>query len=178
MTRIKVNQTMALSALLATALLMAGVACAGQPQPLAPEAAELTSTYIVQGEQAAERVAEVGGRVTHELGIINAVGAQLSTSEREALAGVNGIRIFDDRQVGVESVTSFTVLDEFNTVSYTNDDGTTAWLSGWVEVGDKDGAEGGDIKVEDKDKCPSDWQCLKFKAKDDHAIRRAVDLSG
>ena len=56
---------------------------------------ELTGTYIVQGLEAADRVEQVGGRVTHELSIINAVGAQLTAEQKTALLGLDtGIRLY------------------------------------------------------------------------------------
>ena len=40
-----------------------------------------------------------------------------------------------------------TVLDQFNSVSYSNNDGSQIWAGNWIEVGDNNGPSGGGIKV-------------------------------
>ena len=63
---------------------------------------EPTSRVIVQGHDAAivaELVRSVGGTVTHELGIIRAVGARLTTEQRVSLARQSGLRLFVDASV-------------------------------------------------------------------------------
>lgn len=53
-----------------------------------------TLSYIVEGksfEEAAWAVQSVGGRITHELRIINAVSASLTAQQREALNGADGV---------------------------------------------------------------------------------------
>ena len=64
-----------------------------------------TVEVIVQGSDmatAAELVRSVGGTVTHELGIINAVGAQLTPTQLAALQRRHGIaRIYENRRVEV-----------------------------------------------------------------------------
>ena len=58
---------------------------------------------IVQGQnvEAVKRlVVEVGGTVTHELGIIRAVGAQLTPSQRAAIVKLDpNLRLFEDSTV-------------------------------------------------------------------------------
>lgn len=72
---------------------------------VAPLAGQPTVGVIVQGSDiatAAASVHSVGGTVTHELGIINAVGAQLTAAQLAALQGLNGIsRIYENRRVEV-----------------------------------------------------------------------------
>ncbi len=65
----------------------------GPPAPRAtPESA---ASFIVQGsdvERVVRLVESVGGKVTHELGIIDAVGATLTPSQAGALETLSGIR--------------------------------------------------------------------------------------
>jgi len=64
---------------------------------------EKTRSYIVQAAdlaQAISSVAKVGGEVTHELGIINSVGALLTEKQVEALRAMAEIRkVFADRSI-------------------------------------------------------------------------------
>ena len=65
----------------------------------APEPVE---SVIVQGpDLAASRAAVLaaGGEITHELGVIRAVGAELSASELKSLRTAVAVRIYDDRSV-------------------------------------------------------------------------------
>lgn len=73
--------------LVAAALLGGGAGQSAMP-------AETTSSAIVQAgdaASAARRVEAVGGTVTHELGIIRAVGARLTAAQRDRLAGLRGV---------------------------------------------------------------------------------------
>ena len=58
---------------------------------------EARSSYIVQarrGQSAHDAVRRVGGTVTHELGIIQAVAAELTSTEAAALtSGADGLRV-------------------------------------------------------------------------------------
>lgn len=64
-----------------------------------------TESYIVQGADLATAraaVAAVGGEITHELGIIHAVGARLSAEQSEALRAATSVRrLYENR--GVET---------------------------------------------------------------------------
>ncbi|OEU72258.1 MAG: hypothetical protein BA869_04525 [Desulfuromonadales bacterium C00003107] len=40
-----------------------------------------------------------------------------------------------------------TVRDEFNQISYANNDGSQNWTNDWQEIGEKDGATGGQVRV-------------------------------
>jgi serine protease AprX len=71
----------------------------GMSQAPAPAA---ESSYIVQGsslEAVTEAVLAVEGEITHELGIINAVAATLTESEREALEERGDLKITEDGSV-------------------------------------------------------------------------------
>jgi hypothetical protein len=58
-----------------------------------------TTAFVVQGqdmESVAQAVLRVGGEITHELGIINAVGAELTAEQKSALEASSGVnRIYD-----------------------------------------------------------------------------------
>lgn len=66
-----------------------------------------TESYIVQAdslEAAVSAVTKVGGEITHRLGIINAVGAELSAVQYGKLATDKRVRVQKDRQAGVSAV--------------------------------------------------------------------------
>jgi len=96
-------------------------------------------THIVRAASfAAARAAveAVGGEVTHELPIIDSVTARLTLAQRKRLAARPGIAsVFEDAPVKLASLTS-NVRDNFNQVSWTNNDGTHRWATAWVETGD------------------------------------------
>lgn len=101
------RQALRLSSTLATLVLLAlSVSCApslqGQSVHSTPEP---TSVLIVQGysvQEVSDLVAKVGGTVTDELPIINAVVAKITPSQRSRLDSMQGIRrVFDNRQVRV-----------------------------------------------------------------------------
>ena len=65
-----------------------GFFLSGYPQAEATPVVEQSASYILQGESTevvAEVVRSIGGEITHELGIINAVAAKLSRSQLEQL---------------------------------------------------------------------------------------------
>ena len=58
-------------------------------------------------------------------------------------------------------------LDQFNVVSYTNNNGSEAWTGGWTETGDNQSASNGSITVEADANCPYTWsgnRCVEFDA--------------
>ena len=95
--------------LLRTGCLALLLACLAVEAPVAPstESGEAgTESVIVQGaamESLVAAVHAVGGRVTHELGIIRAVGAEVTPEQLAALRKVEGLRISDNKTVAVES---------------------------------------------------------------------------
>ncbi len=98
-----------LIAALAALVLGAGTLLAAESEEgEGSEASEDTvSAYIVKGasaERMAELVVEVGGKVTHELSIIRAVGAELTDAQRDTLAEhPEVVRIWRDREAKVQS---------------------------------------------------------------------------
>ncbi len=65
-----------------------------------------TTRLIVQGqsvEAVRQLVREVGGTVTHELGIIKAVGAELTARQIEILETSGTVRLFADRSLDTSS---------------------------------------------------------------------------
>ncbi|MGI9234454.1 MAG: hypothetical protein ACR2RD_12535, partial [Woeseiaceae bacterium] len=69
-----------------------------------PEQTAAITSYIVQAETylvAKEAVISVGGKITHELGIINAVGASLSVVQAGELSKDSRLKIQRDRSAGV-----------------------------------------------------------------------------
>lgn len=64
-------------------------------------------SYIVQAsslDQALSAIQNVGGEITHELGIINAVGARLTSEQRITLDADQQIRIYQNRKASVASL--------------------------------------------------------------------------
>lgn len=79
--------------LLLTALFAAGTSFAEAP---------VRSTYIVQGksaEAASQRLRSAGVETERELGVINAVAAQLTPMQLAALEADSSVRVFEDRQI-------------------------------------------------------------------------------
>ena len=71
-------------------------------------------------------MANAGGVVTHELGIIDAVAARLTSRQKHRVRAKLGTgSVFEDGAVELASAVS-TVRDNFDQVRWTNDDGTTA----------------------------------------------------
>ena len=86
------------------ALLLCLAVGAGTPSLSASDASiEAPTSMIVQGsdlDRVKRLVLEVGGEVTHELRIINAVGARLTTAQRDALAELDpSLRFHEDSAV-------------------------------------------------------------------------------
>ena len=87
-----------MSILISAALLLL-VACASTPQ-----VQEQRESYIVQAKDlmtATNAVRSVGGEITHELGVIRAVGANLTQSQVESLRAMAGLRIHDNSSLEV-----------------------------------------------------------------------------
>ncbi len=66
------------------------------------ESAPSSSSYLIQGQstaQAAQAVEAVGGEVTHRLGIIRTVAAQLNSQQRAQLAQRAGLRLYANSPV-------------------------------------------------------------------------------
>ena len=82
-------------------------------------------------DQALQRA---GGKVTRDLPIINGFAMELPARAVEALAKSKGVRwISIDAPMFSTQLGNETVRDEFTTISFDNNDGTTIWQSSWVE---------------------------------------------
>ena len=113
------------------------------------------ASYIVQAaslEQAVGAVQDVGGEITHELGIINAVGARLTDGQRETLDALPQVRTYRDREAQVAkrpvSPTEGDLADFFDTASYSNNDGSYSWSGPWIEPYDNGSATSGSVRIE------------------------------
>ena len=111
----------------------------GSPDRIETESREAARSMIVQGRDVAavaEAVRGAGGEVTHELGIIRAVGARLTPPQLTALSDSPAVRrIYSDSAVRLATGGggSKTVRDEFSVTSFTNNDGTASWEGAWIE---------------------------------------------
>ncbi len=75
-----------------------------QRQDFVTNSGVVSTSYIVQAvslEQALGTVKDVGGEITHELGIINAVGANLTPSQVEFLRQVEGVKVLENGRVRI-----------------------------------------------------------------------------
>ncbi|MGB7452132.1 MAG: S8 family serine peptidase, partial [Lysobacterales bacterium] len=73
------------------------------------------TSYIVQAgslEQAFRAATDVGGNITHELSIINAVGADLSASQVQVLRQMEGVKVLVNGKVNVTSTSQTFVYDD------------------------------------------------------------------
>lgn len=127
-----------LAILAITCALTAGLWCGPASQPSTEAQSD---NFIVEarrgGVLAARRAIEaVGGRVTIELPVIDAVAAQLTPTQQQRLAANNAIRsVFED--VAVELTSSRpNVRDNFDRAQWNNNDGQHRWSTSWAESGD------------------------------------------
>ena len=60
---------------------------------------------------AAGLVRSVGGSITHELEIINAVGAEVSPRQLDDLRKLEGVRIYENQRVAVTKVTALRIMN-------------------------------------------------------------------
>ena len=98
-------------AFLLSATLLVLIACASTPP-----AQEQQASYIVQGKDlttVTNAVRSVGGEITHELGIIRAVGAELTPSQVERLRAMDGLSIHDNSTIETASL-AVTGADDLN----------------------------------------------------------------
>ena len=114
----------------------------------APPDTEMRS-MIVQGRDVAtvkSAVAAVGGEITHELGIIRAVGARLTAAQVNTLRDLDGIRrVYENRGIGIAEAgdaISITVADDFESASWTNNGGPDDWAQPWQETDPQSGGAG------------------------------------
>src|SRR5688572_18560613 len=127
---------------IASAAVVAGM-CAPvgtAPRHAASMATNGTASYIVDAystDAARTAVQRAGGIVRGDLDLINGVTATLTRSQADALRNTRGVRsVFPDASVKVASVAierTSTVADNFDAVSYTNNDGSHRWSTHWTE---------------------------------------------
>ena len=75
-----------------------------------------------------------------------------------------------------------TVRDEFNSISYSGNDGTATWSGDWQEFGESDGPSSGILRVVSNSRCTS-GNCIRVGHSDiedqpTKRLAREVDLSG
>jgi serine protease AprX len=100
-----------------------------------------TAGFIVEADRggavaARGAVEAVGGRVTTDLPIIDAVAAQLTLRQRQRLTNHRNIRrVSADAPVELKSERA-NVRDNFDRVQWNNNDGRHRWATSWTETGD------------------------------------------
>ena len=160
-------------------------ATAASRQPPVSNHDRATSAYIVQADSvtlAATAVQEVGGKITHELSIIHAVGAILTAHQADALKlSQTQLNLYSDVPLTLSSGAEQYVRDEFMERSYSGDDGTVSWNGSWEEFGEYDGPYRGRIEVYNSWRCAFGY-CLEMGGYHvsmyDRGVKRAVNLSG
>jgi serine protease AprX len=103
---------------------LGSIAAAAAAAEAAPAAAAGAARYLVQAANsraASEDVRRVGGKVEQELGIINAVAAELSSGQAASLRAMSAVHVFVDRSVTSTSTSLETTLAESLTGSETPD---------------------------------------------------------
>lgn len=110
------------------------------------------ASFVVEASRggalaARDAVEAVGGRVTTELPIINAVAAQLTDQQRKQLVALANIRsVFADAPLELQSDRA-NVRDNFDRVQWNNNDGRHRWSTSWVEAGDDDSPLTGKVAI-------------------------------
>ena len=140
------------------------------------------TAYLVQGDELTAVIAaveSVNGTITHELNIINAVGANLSAPQLKALQSHPDInRLVENQTVTLESSSDRQlILDSFNSPAYYNNNGTVGWSSEWLEEGEDDGPAAGVIQIVSNDEADCDVDnCLRLggSGRDRVSISRAI----
>ena len=104
----------------------------------------------------------------HDSWIGRAVVPRLPPGVAETV-GIWGVGRYQNSRIpDIQVSGTETVRDEFNVVSYGNNDGTQFWTGDWRETGDDGSASGGKIKIENDQLTISDK---------DRGIQRGADLS-
>ncbi|MCO5205283.1 MAG: hypothetical protein M9928_09635, partial [Anaerolineae bacterium] len=131
---------------------------------------------IVQIEDSADSVADaitrVGGVVTGELPIINALVVDLpedGIAQLEAILGVQNVSIDGAVEIAGRGGGNghHKVRDAFAVSGYSNDHGTAHWADAWSEINDDNNIVGGKVK-HDNDR-------LKLES-EDHGAQRSFSL--
>jgi serine protease AprX len=132
-------------------------ASAAKAQPLLAEMAAHDPGQLLrvivqktpEAQDAETLVAKLGGQVTRDLSIINAVVAEMTAEAAVELAKTGSVRwVSLDAPVKRSSVMTETLRDEFSVRSYKNNNGTLPWLDSWIETGDDNKPDAGKIKID------------------------------
>ena len=118
-----------------------------------------------------EDIARLGGHILHDLPFIHAVAVELPAGAVPKLAEVASVNWASlDRPLLTAQTTSgaSTLRDEFNTASYSNNDGSESWSGDWIETHDNANPTYGDILIFEGELMIKD---------DDRAIQRSANLT-
>ena len=141
-----------LGATIVGAMTMTLVSCSAATSATPPAriaASETVNSYIVEAQStdaAAAAVAAAGGQVVSRLNIIDAVEARLTDAQHARVLSATGIKqITTNTLVSTQAAAS--VRDNFDTQSFSNNDGTHRWYGDWVEPGDDGTPWGGNAII-------------------------------
>lgn len=138
---------------------------------------------LSQGYELEAQVSRLGGKVTKDLHFIKAFAAEMTARAAFELARDPRVRwVSLDAPVVSSSMLTQSVRDEFNTISFSNNDGSDTWDGDWIELGESDGPNAGKIYVSQGYWCLS-GACLAIGGYywsniTDKGAMRQVDLSG
>ena len=137
------------SAAILGVLASCSAATSGTPVAGTAAASTVTHSYIVEADstdKAASAVAAAGGEVVSRLGVIDAVEAKLTEAQHAMVLSVRGVKqITPNSPVATQAAAN--VRDNFDTGSFTNNDGTHRWYGDWVEQNDDNSPHGGDSTI-------------------------------
>ncbi|MGB1250524.1 MAG: S8 family serine peptidase [Candidatus Promineifilaceae bacterium] len=119
-------------------------------------------------ENARMAVDNAGGSITHELGIINAVGAIVTEAQITLLSADPRVKTVHNNEPVIAAGAIQTAQDNFSQISYANNDGTTAWLTDWEESNDRGKAKRGKVRIK---------RGALTLADNDRSIQRAIALT-
>ena len=96
------------------------------------------SQFIIQAdniELVREAIRSVGGQFTHDLPVINGVGAMLTPDQYATLATDDTLLLTANQAVRVNT-SNASVRDNFDSASWDNNNGSELWAGYWLEEGD------------------------------------------
>jgi serine protease AprX len=117
--------------------------------PARMAASDTVNSYIVEARStdvAADAVAAAGGQVVSRLNIIDAVEATLTDAQHARVLAAAGIKQITTNTL-VTTQAAASVRDNFETQSFSNNDGTHRWYGDWMEPGDDGTPWGGNAIV-------------------------------
>jgi serine protease AprX len=189
--RKKMKLTQLILTIIMVTTLFAPLGISRTPARISPQLAALAQQSpnqwiraIVQkaddSHEAEALVESMGGEITKDLELINGFVAQMpagTARELATMAAINWVSL-DNRMIPA-NMTIHTVLDEFNTNSYNEDDGTATWSGHWVES-DNNSVSNGAIRVTANSSHCLAVGCMKLKTDygSGQDVYRAADLSG